>query len=700
MATLGRIRNRSGLLLVVIGVGMLAFIGGDFMSSLGSGGGGSIYVGEVLGEDVLRQNFEIKVEEGIENWKSQNQQAVLNQTTIGQIRAQIWDQYVRELIMENEFEKLGIDVSDDEFFELLQGANVHPEIAKVPAFQDPTTGQFDRTKVLGYLKQIDQDQTGDARTRWIGFQKYLIGLIKTSKYNALVNKAMYVTDEEARIDFNSNSQNVTFNYVAIPFASIDDADVEPTESELNTYYNNHKDDYNQDASKDVDFVVYSVVPSVEDDATTKAEISDLVADFEIFEDYELMARRNSDNTNSRFIFTTEDGLQDQNWKELFNAKEGTVYGPYQASQGVYRIAKLAAVQNRADSVEARHILIKPTQTMSMDSVNKKIDALKLAIEGGADFADLAQRNSEDKGSAIKGGDLGWFSEGAMVDEFNEACFTSNRGDLSVVTSQFGVHLIEVTKTSRKVKKVKIAYIDRVVEPSTETFNTYYSQAAQFAGKILNEGVAFDSLIAENNLVKRSDSKVTSDKQAVVGLPNSREMVRWMNTNEAGSVSEVFQFENSYVVAYLTKEYEEGTTELEDIKEQISALVIKEKKANKITESITATNDLASIASSNSTTVVSAQKATMANLSVQGIGYEPELVGSIFGTKLNSISAPITGNNAVYVVEVIAIDDEKLEGNFSQQKTNIVKQASSAANGQSYNALKESANVQDNRSDFY
>ena len=700
MATLGRIRNRSGLLLVVIGVGMLAFIGGDFMSSLGSGGGGSIYVGEVLGEDVLRQNFEIKVEEGIENWKSQNQQAVLNQTTIGQIRAQIWDQYVRELIMENEFEKLGIDVSDDEFFELLQGANVHPEIAKVPAFQDPSTGQFDRTKVLGYLKQIDQDQTGDARTRWIGFQKYLIGLIKTSKYNALVNKAMYVTDEEARIDFNSNSQNVTFNYVAIPFTSIDDADVEPTESELNTYYSNHKDDYTQDASKDVDFVVYSVVPSVEDDATTKAEITDLVADFEIFEDYELMARRNSDNTNSRFIFTTEDGLQDQKWKELFNAKEGTVYGPYQASQGVYRIAKLAAVQNRADSVEARHILIKPTQTMSMDSVNKKIDALKLAIEGGADFADLAQKNSEDKGSAIKGGDLGWFSEGAMVDEFNEACFTSNRGDLSVVTSQFGVHLIEVTKTSRKVKKVKIAYIDRVVEPSTETFNTYYTQAAQFAGKILDEGVAFDSLIAENNLVKRSDSKVTSDKQAIVGLPNSREMVRWMNTNEAGSVSEVFQFENSYVVAYLTKEYEEGTTELEDIKEQISALVIKEKKANKITESITATNDLASIASSNSTTVVSAQKATMANLSVQGIGYEPELVGSIFGTDVNSISAPITGKNAVYVVEVTAIDDEKLEGNFSQQKTNIVNQASSAANGQSYNALKESANVQDNRSDFY
>ncbi len=165
MATLAKIRNRSGLLLTVIGVAMLAFILGDFMSSLGSGGGASIYVGEVLGEDVMRQAYEVKVEEGIENWKSQNQQGVLNQTTTAQIRSQIWDQYVRDLIMNNEFGKLGIDVSDDEFFELLQGLNVHPEISKVPAFQDQATGQFDRTKVLGYLKQIDQDPTGEARTR-------------------------------------------------------------------------------------------------------------------------------------------------------------------------------------------------------------------------------------------------------------------------------------------------------------------------------------------------------------------------------------------------------------------------------------------------------------------------------------------------------------------------------------------------------
>ena len=698
MATLGKIRNRSGLLLTVIGIAMLAFILGDFMSSLGSGGGSSIYVGEVLGEDVTRQAYELKVEEGIENWKSQNQQGVLNQTTTSQIRSQIWDQYVRDLIMNNEFSKLGIDVSDDEFFELLQGLNVHPEISKVPAFQDQASGQFDRTKVLGYLKQIDQDPTGEARARWVGFQKYLIGLIKTSKYNSLVSNAMYVTAEEARLSFNENSQNITFNYVAIPFSAVADSTLEPTERELTNYYTENKSAYEQDASNDVDFVVFTVIPSQEDDVNTSSAISDLKADFAIFEDYDLMARRNSDNSSARFTFTTKEGLVDRNWEELFNAEQGTVIGPYLANQGVYRIAKLAIAQNRPDSVEARHILITPNESISLDSVTIRIEAIKAQVQAGADFGDLAQKNSDDKSSAIKGGDLGWFSEGAMVDEFNEACFTSRKGELSVITSQFGVHLIEVTKASRLVRKVKIAFIDRNVEPSTETYNTYYSEAAQFAGKILNEGIAFDSLVAEQNLVKRSDSKVATDNQGIVGLPNSREMVRWMNTADEGTVSEVFQFENSYVVAYLTKEHIKGNVPLEDIKEQISALVLKDKKADYITNAIKGT-DLASIASNNGQTVVNAQRASLANLSLQGIGYEPELVGSIFGTSVGSISNPISGANAVYVVEVTAKDEAKNTGDFTKQKQEVQKGSATYANGAAYKVLNKEANVKDNRSDF-
>ena len=700
MATLEKIRSKSGLLLAVIGIAMLAFILGDLLKSTNSGVANDGNVGQVLGEDVSIQSFQQKVDEGIENWKSQNQQAVLDQTTLAQIRDQIWEQYVRELVMKNQFEELGVAVSDDEWMERISGINVHPEISKIPSFQDPATGQFDRTKVLGYLQQIDQDTTGEALTRWVGFQKYLIDLIKTSKYNSLVGKAMFTTTEEAKIQFHAEMDTAAFNYVVIPFTSINDADVKPTDDELEAYYSIHKAEYEQEASKDVDFVVYTVVPSVEDDAITKEEITKLVVDFEASDDYELMARRNSDNTNSRFTYNTKDELQDPNWKDLFNTTKGTVIGPYLTNPGVYRIAKLAEVAFRSDSVQARHILIKPTQTMSLDSVNTKMTALKLAIESGADFGMLAQQNSEDQGSAIKGGDLGWFQEGVMVDEFNEVCFTSKIGDLSLVTTQFGVHLIQVTKTSKSVKKAKIAYIDRTVEPSTETVNAYYSQAAQFAAKILNDGVSFDTLIVTDNLAKRSDKKVTPNKPTISGLPNSRELVRWMNTTaKVGSISEVFQFDNSYAVAYLTKEYVKGVPELEDIKEQITALVIKEKKASKISKSIK-TSDLASIASANDNSVVSGQKTTFANLNLEGIGYEPELVGGIFANKVGAVSSPITGRNGVYVVQVTAIDKATSQADFGVQKLNMQTQASSYANNASYNALKKAADVQDNRVDFY
>lgn len=699
MATLENIRKRSGLLLAVIGIAMLAFILGDFMQSKRTGSSGSVFVGEVLGEDVHIQEFEQKVQQGIDNWKAQNTSAVLNQTVIGQLRSQIWDQYVRELIMNHEFEKLGIGLSEEEWMERISGIHVHPEISKIPAFQDPTTQQFDRTKVLGYLKQIDQDPTGEAREKWIGFQEYMVGLIKNNKYNTLVAQSMYVNAEEAKISFNENTQKATFNYVAVPYSFIADSVTEPTEKEINAYYNDHQLEYEQDASSDVDFVVFTISPSLEDDAATKSSLEALKSDFAVVEDYDLMARRNSDNTSAKFVYASEDELQDTAWNKLFAADKGTVIGPYLFADGTYRIAKLAEVQNRPDSVEARHILLAPNQNISIDSIQKKIEALKELIENGSDFGMLAEQNSEDKGSAIKGGDLGWFQEGVMVDEFNEACFSSSVGALSIVTSQFGVHLIEVTNKSKSVRKVKVAYIDRIVEPSSETMNHYYTQAALFTGKIINEGIAFDSLVVEQNLVKRSDAKVKEDKQNISGLPNSRPLVKWMNDAEVGDLSEIFNFDNFYVIAYLTKKHEEGVTPLEDIKEQITALVHKEKKEELLYKQMLNAENLESLATKMNSSVESGKQTTLSNISIQGIGYEPELVGGIHGVEKGSISKPIKGRNAMYVVEIKERDEDVLVGDFSSQR-NQLKTGLTNSGGTAFKVLKENAAVVDNRNAFY
>ena len=700
MATLQNIRNKSGLLLAVIGIAMLSFILGDLLKSSNSGGGSNI-VGEVMGEDVLIQNFQIKVDEGIENWKSQNQQTLLTQSTIVQIREQIWNQYVNELIMREEYSKLGIDISDDEFFERIQGTEVHPEISKVPSFLDPSTGEFDRTRVLGYLKQIDEDQTGEARKRWNGFQDYLIGVLKSEKYNSLIEKAMFISSNEAQNASDFVLRKRYFDYVSIPYSSIENTNVEPTTSELKSFYEENKSDYTQKESKDVDFVVYSVVPSVEDDRQTKTELADLVSDFESDDDYELMARRNSDNTNSRFVYSKSNELQDSKWENLFNAKVGTVIGPYLTSNGVYRIAKLAEVQSRPDSVEARHILLAPNQNRSLDSVNQIINDLKLQIENGTNFGDLAVKYSEDPGSSSESlrGSLGWFSEGAMVDEFNEICFTANKKDLNIVNTQFGVHLIQVTKKSKSVKKAKIAYIDRIIEPSTETFNTYYSKAASFVGKVINDGISFDTLVEQNNLVKRSDTRVEPNKLSISGLPNSREMVRWLNKSDVNAVSEVFQFDNSYVVAIVKSVHEEGEIDFDDVKEQITTLVIKKKKGEKIFQSVPKGSSLTEIAKTNETRIISNQNATFSNDNLVSIGYEPELLGNIFSAKIGEISLPIIGRNAVYVIKVTS-EDEAVLGNNSQQKKQLKNQEISNANRATINVLKDAADVKDYRVDFF
>ena len=421
MSTLGSIRKRSTLLLSVIGLAMLAFILGDFMQSKRSGGSGGIFVGEVAGEEISIQAFEERVQKGTENWKSSNPNSTLNQGTISQIRNSIWDEYIKELIMDVEFEELGIDVNSEEMFELFQGNNVHPEISKIQVFQNENTKQFERAKIIQYMKNIENDQNAEVREQWLSYEKYIRNLRKNEKYNSLVEQGMYVSSAEARTNFNESNANISFEYVSVPYTSITDSLIDFLDSEIKTYYKENISQFQQDESRDVEYVVYAVVPSAKDDEDTKNNLDAITETFTAYEDYEVFVRRNSDNTNTIFNFVKEDAILDTNVISLFSDKKGTVIGPYKFSETTYRVSKLADVQYRPDSVEARHILISPTQTIGIDSVNKKVEALKLAIEKGVDFGEVARKESEDKGSAIKGGDLGWFKEGAMVAEFNEVC---------------------------------------------------------------------------------------------------------------------------------------------------------------------------------------------------------------------------------------------------------------------------------------
>ena len=702
MGALGKIRNRSGLLLAVIGFAMLAFILGDFMQSKRSGSSGTFYVGEVLGENIHVQNFEKTVDIGIENWKTQNPTSILTQGVIANVRNQAWNQLTRELIMENEYEKLGLGISDDEWMERISGINVHPEVSKIQAFQDPTNGQFDRTKVLAYLQQVEQDETGESVRNWLNFQDYLINVIRNAKYDKLVEKGTYINSEEAMISYNEGTQVTTYDYITVPFSSIDDSLVNISSKDIKKYYNKNKEKkYKQELSRDVDYVVFSVVPTLEDDNETKNSIENLKNDFANYEDYQTIVRRNTDNTRAIFSFQNEDALNnDSAFSTLVSQEKGSVIGPYKINTSTYRITKLVDVQRRPDSVQARHILITPTATKSMDSVKVVINNLKKRIESGQDFGFIAQNFSDDQTSAIKGGELGWFAEGQMVDLFNEVCFTSDIDELNIIETQFGVHLVQVMDKSKSIKKYKVAYIDRAVTPSTETYNNYYTEAAQFVSQVVTDNNPFDSIVEKENLVKRSDVNVLPSKEFITGLANSRSIVKWMNKAEVGEVSDVFEFDNSYVVAILTKENKEGYTPLEDIENNIKEEIKAEKKYEALlarTEDYSNFEDLSEI---YNTTIVKDVKGKLSSLSVDNLGYVPEVLGAVYGTEVGEISNPVKAQNSLIFVRVTARDQYRGEGDFSAEQKSMTDKIKNYSITASFKALQDDAGLIDNRSEIY
>ena len=701
MGTLGKIRNRSGLLLTVIGFAMLAFILGDFMQSTRSSGPSTLYVGELLGEQILIQTFEKTVDQGIENWKSQNPNQIVNQSVISSVRNQAWAQLTRELIMDEEYIKLGIGISDDEWMERISGLNVHPEVSKIPAFQDPNNGQFDRTKVLAYLQQVEEDETGASVNNWLSFQDYLINVIRNEKYDKLVEKGVYINSEESKISYNEGTQITTYNYIALPYSMIEDSLVKLSDKEIKNYYNENKNDYSQQKSKNIDYVVFTVVPTKGDDLETRASLDDLKSDFANYDDYLTLVRRNSDNARAVFNFNKkEEFSQDSAFSLLVDNNVGTVIGPYKSNPSTYRISKLVDIQMRPDSVEARHILISPSQEITIDSAKSIIFDLKRQVENGKDFGSLAQSRSDDKNSAIMGGELGWFVEGAMLEQFNEACFTSLRNELKVVETQYGVHLIQVMNKSRSNKKYKIAYVDRNISASTETYNNYYTQAAQFVSNVNSDNGSFDTVVMKENLVKRSDVKVVTNKESIVGIPNSRSIVRWMNKASLGDVSEVFEFDNSYVVAKITKENNSEYIPLNEVENKVKQSLRSEKKYEKLVERLGEYSSLEEISETMNINIVRDQKAQMSLLSIDDLGYAPELIGAIYATEIGGISNPIKLNNFLSVVSVVSQDTYRSEGDFTAERKSLLEKIKNYTTTTSFKALETDADVLDNRSDVY
>jgi len=706
MAILEKLRVRAGLLLaIVIGVSLLAFVLGDFLNS-----GGSLFtrskfeIAEVSGKSIAYTDYETKVNELENIQKMQSGQEGLDEQTVDQIRNVTWENMIQDMLMEKQYEKVGIDVSADELKDMIMGENPHPAIAQL--FTDPQTGVFNRAAFNNFMQRI-QNETEESpeKTFYLYIENEIFRQRKYQKYLNLVRKGLYATSLETNKQQDEAYKKVDADYLVQNFNTISDTAIQVNENDIDKYYKEHKNQYKQEESRDIRYVYFEVVPSQADFKSAQQWIENLKPDFEKAEDVKQFVSLESDVPFDEKNYKKGE-LPDTLDDFMFNAAIGATFGPY-FEDNAYKVSRLAAINFRPDSVKARHILLRATQNTAQ-AVYKQADSLINLIKNGADFATLAMLYSSD-GSAQTGGDLGWFIDGAMVRPFSDSCFEGKRGDIKMVATQYGLHVVQIQDQSPLIKHVQVGSLVKNVVPSEETDHAYYVQANEFAG--LNDTYEEFSKAIEtgkDGLKSAVALKLAPMDKKVNDLVQARPLVTWAYKADLHDVSSsILKMGNKYVVAAVEKVREEGFAPLDEIHADIENKVKQEKKAEKIAASIQSKKNgaktLDELAKNLGVQTESVTEVHFTSTSLGNAGVEPNVIAALCSLEKGKISEPIVGENGVYVLSVNSIvqpTETELKAMTAQVRSNITRNYGARTNYFALEALKELADIKDNRREFY
>jgi len=691
------LRNRMGLILViVIGFALFAFIAGEVIH-YGSSffHGDNTEIGEVEGEKIAVDDFNKRVDQNTQNFQQQSHQSEVTPQITSYIQETSWNQAITEKILNAETEKLGLVVGDDEIHSLIQGDNPSPEI--VQAFGNPQTGQVDRAKLNNFLSNISNAKADDPMAvRWNDFVTHIIDDKRAEKYMALVSNGLYVNSLDAQDDYEARNKIANFKYVKLPYTSIPDNKVTVTDDDYQAYYNDHKGEFkNPEETRSLEYVLFNAAPSKADSAGIEAQVEKLLPQFKASTNDSLFVEVNAD-TKTPVVFQKKGQLDPKVDSIMFNAPKGFIYGPY-LSGNSYKLTKLVDELVGPDSVKARHILLPVTSTP--EKALATADSIKKLIQSGKSFADLAKTYSVDKGSADKGGELGMFGRGSMVPVFEDAVFEGKKGDIKIVTSQYGVHIIEIEDQKGSSKVVKVATVDKLLSASSATQSAAYSKAQAFLGALNSDN--FDDQAAKANLKTNIAPDVTAIASSFNTVTSGREIVRWAYTASNGDFSDqVFTSGNQYVVARLTAIKPKGTLPLSAVKKQIEPQVLIAVKGKMLSDKLqSAGSNINAVAQKVGATVTPMENIVFANPVIPGSAAEYKVIGTVFGSQPGKLSAPVIGQTGVFVVVVDNFIKPAALLNAVRQKQQIGQALLQRSQNDILEALKDKANVKDYRVKF-
>ncbi|HHS96018.1 MAG TPA: hypothetical protein ENJ45_05455 [Phaeodactylibacter sp.] len=588
-------------------------------------------------------------------------------------------------------------------------------------FRDPATGQVNREQ-LTQIKQIietggvqDAIQQGQLTSSFPYYWKHQMREIKKdrlqSKLSALVEKSIYTPTWMAEMVNEAQSQNVDFAYVKIPFDEVSGV-AAPTEQDLQAYLNENKTKYiNDEETRKVAYVVFEVKPTKKDSSEIYNNVAKLVNEFRTTDNDSIFVDNNYGTINGTY-FTKEELATLPFADTLFTAPIGTVVGPYLDGKK-YTIAKVLDRKMIPDSVKSRHILISAKTQPEYQQAFQKIDSLKNLIEAGTNtFDELAKAFSQGP-SAPKGGDLGFAAPNQMVKPFNDLIFfEAEKGKVYPVVTQFGVHLVEVLdyKYLNNKEGVKYATVSETIMPSLETQKAIYNKAQDFVAENANLDEMTKSVEANPALNLEMSPALKENDFFIPGLGGgqpSRDMVKWAFTASLGDRStDVYEYQdavdyydNKYVVAALASIQEAGSVDLANVREEIEPLVLNLKKGDAVKNAV-AGQSLPAVASKYNAVVDTINRANFNASFLPELGAEPKVVAAACSLEPNTISQPIVGVNGIYVIKVLNKTAPTAAANIPALRNQAVTSYRTQANRRLIQALRENADIQDNRSTFY
>ena len=708
MAVIGTIRKQSGLLIIIIGVALAAFVLGDFLKP--GSNRSAINVAQILDEDITYSQFDFKYEQNLEAQKRNQNKESLSSDEIFRLKQQTWDQLIEQIVLQNEYNKLGLVVTAEELFNQIQGDEPHAYILQY--FKNPETNEYDPELVRNYIKQLDQ-MDANSRSQWDVFVDAIKEDRIRTKYKNLISQAYFMPDTFMYYDFNDKKSAAKIRLVGARYNTIDDSLVTVTDKEYQKYYNDYKQNYEQEASRDIEYVIFDVKPSSNDRKSIREDVFSIFEAFKTAENVPLFVNAESDNRYDSTFFKKGE-LPARMDSMMFNSPAGTYYDPY-IEDNAWHMAKLVDVQFRPDSMKASHILIGYAGAMMTgeDVIRTKDQAMALADSllnevksSSQDINSLAKDFSDDPSSTENEGDLGWFADGSMVYPFNQAVLTHNVGEYTLVESMFGFHVIKVIEKQDPVKKIRVAMIDVGISPSQETFQNVFTSASEFQGRSTDLD-SFDTLATNMGLNKRLAPNLLAMGNRIAGLDYPRSVIQWTYIDGigVGSISPVFTMEDKYVVAIVTKVSEKGIPSLDEIRDILEPLVIKDLKGNimveRLKEMVDQDSDIYQIADKLNTKVDTVENITMNMRNVAGYGNEANVLGAVFTMELNVLSQPIKGNNAAFFVIVDEMDKPKESEDYKIYERQLLMNFKSKVNNNSFTkTLEKEADIVDNRVKFY